>query len=939
MHMLKQNGVTQIEIIFEQFDVQASINGGTKLQLEIRRTRQSGKFVPKELCLVSQMRVQIKKQIKEFELDLFAVLNTDGMPFVLDAQLTTSTGQNGLHIMLLHSCDMVERSHAAQGVTIHARRLLGMLQQCYSDQPFLYSDNDANANHIHAKWSFLHDVYVTGLGCLHNGRVLTELKDLPASFSGHEVSILQCGVHEEDSILCDHGITFKDLGSRVAKMSTKYTCVRQMFVVIPAESLPGEEGRNSILQLSTIGTEFKNAFEAKHTVEIECDFFSTCTTPPQSTHVACLSVDAEHLTFVIMRVSIKSTLAGVGPVVGVAGEAVHSAGDSTTKKAAQPDAPNPAKPENASAAADSLHADAAPAPSAATNAISPMVKGICVHCLKSVLTTQKRTFLDRKDRPKGYLHLGCANEWKTAQKAHSPDPKAQPSARVHPPGTLGDTSKKIHFLLVTKQQRGHGLRQDLNLYQCELASRDVDVSSMELKHQTVTEFNGLSGAKRKPRQKMDSDFETVLKQSTVLIGFETLGDHHSWEAIIHAKSRNGLIVMLVPNLEQSKQSNLWVKSTMDNLQHVDILVAKTECVFERLDSLRLCQKFSHSAGNLSLVPHSTQLIDIGSPIIDPSLRTKIIHFHGSSMHKNTKHNCIAAAKLIKQCPTVFTELIIKCSSDALECGAAGEENLTTTPEAGAFRVMSETELQRYIQKHGLSHTDRIGKYDLEQRALQALKRKLRAGQEVLGCKHCKIGKLKDELKSMGLDVPIRFVDWHLTESEKCALYSECRLAMCASHCEGFGHYILEAAAYGCQVVTTNGMPMKSVLGGESAQVALAAPETGKPMNLGMRYTVGYQEIFSAGMRLEQCTYRPGDCIANAKNRMSTFKQHFEQLLERASGSAAESSALCNFELPARQMCQHPGCKQCMYATLKTVNYQSPDTLEWLCDAKHERLDL
>lgn len=40
----------------------------------------------------------------------------------------------------------------------------------------------------------------------------------------------------------------------------------------------------------------------------------------------------------------------------------------------------------------------------------------------------------------------------------------------------------------------------------------------------------------------------------------------------------------------------------------------------------------------------------------------------------------------------------------------------------------------------------------------------------------------------------------MSDVKKAAWYGRSRLALCASAAEGFGHYLLEAAAHGCLVV-------------------------------------------------------------------------------------------------------------------------------------------
>ena len=106
-------------------------------------------------------------------------------------------------------------------------------------------------------------------------------------------------------------------------------------------------------------------------------------------------------------------------------------------------------------------------------------------------------------------------------------------------------------------------------------------------------------------------------------------------------------------------------------------------------------------------------------------------------------------------------------------------------------------------------------------------------------KPCKCQKARDQHNQQGGIAVIELVENRITEAEKAGLYRRCRLAICASKREGFGHTILEAAAYGCQVVTTDGMPMKSIL---RRQVGLAKPSKGASWNLGINYEVKAADI-------------------------------------------------------------------------------------------------
>jgi len=131
----------------------------------------------------------------------------------------------------------------------------------------------------------------------------------------------------------------------------------------------------------------------------------------------------------------------------------------------------------------------------------------------------------------------------------------------------------------------------------------------------------------------------------------------------------GSSAVLVPNLEWSKLTGSWTKHTMEQIMTppstavsgVDPIVAKTECIFERLHYLWLGQRFSKKNGNLILIPRMTR-IEWGLTIpSDTSSRVDVIVFAGKSKARNIT-NCVkAAVKLAKDKRRQLGKVIIKCS--------------------------------------------------------------------------------------------------------------------------------------------------------------------------------------------------------------------------------------------------------------------------------------
>jgi len=157
--------------------------------------------------------------------------------------------------------------------------------------------------------------------------------------------------------------------------------------------------------------------------------------------------------------------------------------------------------------------------------------------------------------------------------------------------------------------------------------------------------------------------------------------------------------------------------------------------------------------------------------------------------------------------------------------------------------------------------------------------------------------------------------------------------MCASKCEGFGHFILEAAAYGCQVVTTDGMPMKSVF---QHQFALAHSTKSKEWNLGFNYEVTAKAIQDAAKTLLDGNYDPATCRKNMAERDVDFRSHFVHFVSSIVESNHVSDPRCvipNHHMP--RLFEKMPCSLCgsdKHATLTSTNFplNPNDTFGWEC---------
>jgi len=140
----------------------------------------------------------------------------------------------------------------------------------------------------------------------------------------------------------------------------------------------------------------------------------------------------------------------------------------------------------------------------------------------------------------------------------------------------------------------------------------------------------------------------------------------------------------------------------------------------------------------------------------------------------------------------------------------------------------------------------------------------------------------DRMKKLASTHPkVKIIDTYLSEEEKSKLYHRTGVALCASAREGFGHYILEAASYGCQVVTTDGFPMSEIL---ETQVYLATAKRKLPDDdslWGFRYECKKDEIKQACYAALSVTMNPSEAKGNIRRRKRMFLEDFKSFLTNA----------------------------------------------------------
>ena len=493
--------------------------------------------------------------------------------------------------------------------------------------------------------------------------------------------------------------------------------------------------------------------------------------------------------------------------------------------------------------------------------------------------------------------------------------------------SIANRSASPKFLLTWRKSQG--LENDADVYLAELERRKFEVRKLEVPRcgnceEGVAHGKCSSDLTRAALEKV----EELVRWCDVLIGFESIGnqDKRMWDCVKKEReTRPALLVVLVPNLEWCKLSTGWTKHTVRELvgrPHeeplvqeparcgIDVIIAKTECTFQRLQQLNLGQRFSREKGNLLLIPHTSVVAherEGHAPSRGTPPRRDVIVFAGYSEAKNVTECVKAAVMLVKNASNNLGKVIIKCSHRCNPPPADAAEQAAATAAGAPLGACTEPAAKRP-----------------------------RLHQASPAHKPCTCQNARDEHNKAGREV-VELVEHRITEAEKADLYGRCRLAICASKREGFGHTILEAAGYGCQVVTTDGMPMKSIL---RQQVGLAAPSQEASWNLGINYQVKAAAIVAAAQRLLQAEHDVAACRGQLLDRVADFRCHFNHFIHSISppGGGLPRRVLCSNADHRATSQSAQACTACcdacgtgsLRATLRAVNWNTRDTLVWIC---------
>jgi hypothetical protein len=271
----------------------------------------------------------------------------------------------------------------------------------------------------------------------------------------------------------------------------------------------------------------------------------------------------------------------------------------------------------------------------------------------------------------------------------------------------------------------------------------------------------------------DAGAPAALDGCDWVVAFECLGPPAVVRRLRALRARGRLAaVVLVPNLEAWANGGRRWQATRAALDVVTVVVAKTPGLAPWLRAVW------PGPVDVVLVGHCTP-VPTPVPSLAVAARTDIVHVAGCSGTKNTLENVRAGLALVRR-------------------GLLGVRRLVVCVTAKFVPLQDEDQSMT---------EDEDDEYALPPGALAEVRALAASNTDVV------------ELRC-GRYVPAAAL---------AAVYARARVALCCSNAEGFGHTVLEAAAHGCLVVTTDGVPMREVLlprralGAGAGTVALATP--------------------------------------------------------------------------------------------------------------------
>jgi hypothetical protein len=345
----------------------------------------------------------------------------------------------------------------------------------------------------------------------------------------------------------------------------------------------------------------------------------------------------------------------------------------------------------------------------------------------------------------------------------------------------------------------------------------------------------------------EQDRKNIINKCNIIIGFEEMGDI---KLINYIKNRHDIIKILIPNLEvMDKNPRLKWYDTLTNIDMIDIIINKADCLET------LIEKFIKKL----IVVHNNKIL------FDKNYNNKTIENYYKLLNtKNTKN-----IKILNIGHITFNN-----DNDD------NDDNLFIPEKRMNIIHFAGSSSWKNTYENCLAGLEILERFNLNKLIIKITSFKNNKFNTHLINNFDKLMELcnknKDKIELIMNNV--------ITENEKAELYKSCRLALCCSYAEGFGHYIMEAAYYGCLIITTNGIPMNCLLTHKNTY-ELVEPISKKNVNYGIKYITKSNDIVIAANRLNIMDYnkkRILDCIDNYNIMKQKFKKNisiFSNLLK------------------------------------------------------------
>jgi hypothetical protein len=252
-----------------------------------------------------------------------------------------------------------------------------------------------------------------------------------------------------------------------------------------------------------------------------------------------------------------------------------------------------------------------------------------------------------------------------------------------------------------------GLEFDANLYTAQFLGFNHKNSAAANSVQFQVEY--ISPWQTDEKSKLET--QRIINSCTAIIGLEELGTQDNLDLMRRAKAREESklrLILWIPNLEvtETRHNAKW-SYTLNNLDLIDYIVAKTtenskESFEPLINQLYEPVRKINSAilmPKVIYIPHATPApppISKFPHFYSPDFRRNILHFAGSSPHKNTLNQVKAGVALVAKYPQFYAKLIVKISQWPKEKFALGHNIISELKELAVQNPKVELRLGGFI---------------------------------------------------------------------------------------------------------------------------------------------------------------------------------------------------------------------------------------------------